>query len=87
LDNPKGGELDQLIKASAARRIFLSFLSCIVKQTKEGCDHDSEVWTVYSGQGKEGKTSPTKLKESGKSKNHEKDLISEKHSSCALSLQ
>jgi len=26
-----------------------SFLSCISKRTKEGCDHGSEVKTVHSG--------------------------------------
>jgi len=49
-DSQGGGESDP---AEGVRRRCLmnssSFLSCIGKRTKEGCDRGSEVETVYNG--------------------------------------
>jgi len=38
----------------------LSVLSCIVKKTREGCDRDSNVGTVHSGQDGEEPVPPRK---------------------------
>jgi len=66
-DSQGGGELDP---AEDVRRRCMenspSFLSCICKRTKEGCDRGSEVETVHSGYDGKGSVPPRKPKESGR---------------------
>jgi len=53
-DNP-GGELDPADDVHRrCKKNSSSFLFCIGKRTKEGCDHGSEVGTVHSGRDGEG---------------------------------
>jgi len=59
-----------------------SFLSCIGKRTKEGCNRGSEVETVHSGYDEEGPVPPTKQKESGRRGSCEKEFVSTKSSEC-----
>jgi len=59
-----------------------SFLSCIGKKTKEGCDRGSEVETVHNGQDGEGPVPPRKPKESGRRGSYEKEFVSTKSSEC-----
>jgi len=48
-DNPKGGKLDLAEGILChCKKNSPSILSCIGKKTREGCDRDSEVGTVYS---------------------------------------
>jgi len=68
--NNPGGELDPVegVRRRCKNYYLLlpSYLSCIGKRTREGCDHGGEGGTVHSGRDGEGTVTPRKPKESGR---------------------
>jgi len=76
-DNPEGEELDAADNVRRrCKETSLSVLSCIVRRTRESCDHGSKVRTVHSGRDGEEPIPLKKPKESGRRESCEKDFVS-----------
>jgi len=74
-DNLENGKLDPSEDVRRpCKKNFPSVLSCIRKRTREGCDHGSEIGTVYSGRNNKGPFSLRKRKGSDRRGSCEKDF-------------